>query len=369
MTPSPTTTINHFREDSVTRFFGSLICVRLLFVCVTMAIAPAYAQTAGGSLTVVVNGAVSGNAPPDVTAKSETTGFIFRGMTGATGVYIFPELPAGTYTITAGTGSVTGVHVEAATRFLVNVGTGTEVSGDSIIEPVTSDQGTLIQPRFLLDAPLFVNGTYRNPQQFLTYLPGVASLQSGAPGNPEAPFVSTNPLTNVTINAVTGIPISKAPQGFSIVGGPVGSAEVLLGGLSIVDPQTGLASVPPTVEEITEFRLLTGNLPAEYGRTGGGVEVFIERHGTNALHGKVFDYVRNAALDANGWAVNSFPTIPQTKLEQNEYGATFSGPVFLPEVYNGRNKSFVSFSFNQFRHNSFTTLGYVTVPTNSRAHR
>jgi hypothetical protein len=351
----------------VTRYSSSVLCVCPLFVSLFLAASLAPAQTTGGSLLIVVTDTAGAPASGvDVTAKGERTGATHHAQTAKAGAYLFPELTPDRYTITAGSDSVTGVQVEVATRFQVNIriGSGTQPARNTLAEPVTSELGTLIQPKFYLDAPLFVNGGFRNPEGYLQYLPGVNG------GSAETATVFGALLVPTTVLSTTPVFVNRSPlfnpslsAGVSIAGGPLGSAEVIFGGASLVDAQTGVAASFPAVEEISELRLITGNLPAEYGRTGGGVEIFTTRRGTNGLHGKLFDYVRNDSFDAAGWAVNSFLGGHKTKLRQNEYGVTAGGPVVVPELYDGRNKSFFNFTYNQYRHNSYDTTPLLTVPT------
>ena len=349
------------------RYRRGVLRVCLLFLSLFVVASLARAQTTGGSLVVMVGD--SAGAPVsglDVIAKNERNGATYHGQDSKLGAYVFPELTPGSYTVTAGSDSVSHVRVEAATTFEVAIrgGSREQAAANALTEPVTSELGTYVQPKFYLDAPLFVNGGYRNPEGFLPYLPGVVVAA-------QAPLITPVGAVTAPVTVLPSTPVylSNAPlfsPGFSarasIAGGPLGSAEVILGGASLVDGQTGFASSFPTVEQIGEFRLLTGNLPAEYGRTGGGVLIFTTHRGDNGLHGKLFDYFRNDAFDAAGWAVNSFNR-PKTKLRQHEYGVAVGGPIVVPELYDGRNKSFFNFTYNQYRHNSYETTPFLSVPT------
>jgi hypothetical protein len=99
--------------------------------------------------------------------------------------------------------------------------------------------------------------------------------------------------------------------------------------------------------------MVRANFNAEYGRTGGGVQIFTTRSGGNEFHGALFDYLRNDKLDARGF----FQRTRQVN-RQNEFGATIGGPVFVPKLYNGRNKTFFFFVYSgyRFRQGSPNTL-------------
>ena len=81
--------------------------------------------------------------------------------------------------------------------------------------------------------------------------------------------------------------------------------------------------------------LVGSNFNAEYGHTGGGFEIFTTKSGTNEFHGAAFDYLRNNVFDARGFFS---PVTPVNR--QNEYGVAFGGPVWIPKLYNGRNRTF-----------------------------
>jgi len=95
----------------------------------------------------------------------------------------------------------------------------------------------------------------------------------------------------------------------------------------------------PNPDAITEFRILTSNYSAEYGRNAGGVVSVVTKSGTNALHGSAFDYVRNDLFDANLFFNNS-QGLPKQVLKRNQYGFTLGGPVEIPHVVNGKDKLF-----------------------------
>src|SRR5205085_10791716 len=113
-----------------------------------------------------------------------------------------------------------------------------------------------------------------------------------------------------------------------------------------------------------EFRVLTSTFSAEYGHSGGGIEVFVTKSGTNQIHGTAFDYLRNDKLDAAGWTVNQRrPFLGKSKVRQQEFGASVGGPVYIPKVYNGRNKTFFYFTYNGYRQNAAVGTGVASVPT------
>ena len=108
----------------------------------------------------------------------------------------------------------------------------------------------------------------------------------------------------------------------------------------------------PPQETIGEVRFITNSFSAEYGRSAGGVLVAAGKSGGNQWHGSVYDYLVNTAL-------NSAPSYlgVRNAIHQNDYGLTVGGPVWIPKVYNGRNRTFFFFSFEEFLQNlRFTSL-------------
>jgi Carboxypeptidase regulatory-like domain/TonB dependent receptor len=199
-----------------------------------------------------------------------------------------------------------------------------EVSGAApLIESSTSDLGTVVDQKQVRDLPLSVSGNMRNPESFVFLAPGVSGDTS-----------------NTEIN-----------------GSQDRAKEVLVDGAQATGPESGgtMFTYPP-VEAIGEFKLEAANFSAEYGKTGGGFEVFTTRSGTNQFHGTAFEYLRNDQLDARGFIS---PITPVNR--QNEFGAAIGGPVLLPK-YNGRNRTFFYFVYDGFRYRAGATNQVLTLP-------
>ena len=118
----------------------------------------------------------------------------------------------------------------------------------------------------------------------------------------------------------------------------------------------------PSVEAITEFTVESNGFKAEYGHAGGGMMSFASKSGTNNLHGNVYEFLRNDALDANRFFSNALNQ-KKAVYKQNDFGATAGGPVWIPKIYNGRNKTFFFFSYEGFRNRKGATATSATVPT------
>ena len=151
---------------------------------------------------------------------------------------------------------------------------------------------------------------------------------------------------------------------FSANGSPVATGDVAIDGVSsMVNVNRGLGISPwvPTMESVGEFKLQMGTLPAEYGRSGGSFTNIVIRSGTNDLHGSLYYFHQNSALNANYF----FPRGQGQKLPafaSNLFGFSIGGPILLPRVYNGRNRTFFFYNYEGAREgNGQSTI--ANVPT------
>jgi hypothetical protein len=287
-----------------------------------------------------------------VVAKNEATGSTYTATSEAGGNFRFPSVVIGKYDVTAsrtGFNSVTqsGVNVTVSTttalNITLNVGNAQQtvtVQADATrIETESSDIGTVVTTRQIVELPLALGGVgaMRSPEAFVFLAPGTSG-----PG---------------TANSNNGIFLSK------IGGGQNFGNEVLLDGVSILRTENGSSfdEAAPSVEAIAEFRVLTSTIPATYGRTTGGVENFTIKSGTNNFHGTAYDILQNEDLDANSF-FNNANGAPRPINKKNDYGLNLGGPVWIPKVYNGRNKTFFFFNWEQYQQNIGGTATSI-VPT------
>ena len=133
----------------------------------------------------------------------------------------------------------------------------------------------------------------------------------------------------------------SANIGVSQFGSPATSAT---GGSLPAATALGTTQGLVSVDAMEEFRVQSSSYSAEYGRNPGGQFSFVTRSGTNDWHGSAFDYLRNNVLDANNW-FNNYYGQPQPAERQNDFGGTVGGPVRIPHLYNGKDKTFFFFSY------------------------
>jgi hypothetical protein len=266
------------------------------------------------------------------------------------GIYRVVALEPGIYRITLlkdGFKSIvkSGIelHVQdvASINFELQVGSVSETvtvsAGAPLINTTDASVSTVIDRQFVENIPL--NG--RSLQSLITLTPGVLVVPgtAGAQGEfsvngqrTESNYftvdgVSANTGASVTFNATANAGISGSVAGETALG----TTQSLL-----------------SLDALQEFRATTSTYSAEYGRTPGGQFSFVSRSGTNAWHGTGFDYFRNEALDANNWFSDA-AGIPKTPERQNDFGGTLGGPIWIPGLYNGRDRTFFFFSYEGLR--------------------
>ncbi|HEY6988476.1 MAG TPA: carboxypeptidase regulatory-like domain-containing protein [Bryobacteraceae bacterium] len=324
------------------------------YILLALGLTTLWAQTNQGILAGVIldpsGAAVEGAS---VSAKNQATGYTLNTNSGAGGAFRFPSVPIGLYDITVtdpGFSPVTqtGVSVQISTTTAVNITLSVGKAEQAItvradatkIETESSDVGTVVSTKQVLELPLALGGVgaMRSPEAFVFLAPGTVG-----PG---------------TANSNNGIFISK------IGGGQNFGADVLLDGTSILRSENGSSfdEAAPSVEAISEFKVITANMPAMYGRTTAAVETFTTKSGTNTYHGTGYDIVQNEDFNANSWFNNAFaaqcPSGPgnaacrsqyqRARDNKNDYGVNLGGPVRIPKLYNGRDRSFFFFNWEQY---------------------
>ncbi|MBV8844482.1 MAG: TonB-dependent receptor [Bryobacterales bacterium] len=305
----------------------------------------AFGQT-GGTLTGVISdpgGAVVPNAP--VQARHTESGVVYQGATSATGNYTFSELPAGTYEIEASVPGFkkyirTGITVQQLQTTRVDV----ELEIGQAAEAVTVNE----------DAPLLKTESGDISHNVTT------TTQDDLPiGQIGGIRVSTEVVATIPgVNGIQGVNLGFT--GIAINGSPAGSERIRIDGL---DATYTLGNVyysfgAPSVDSLQEVAIQTSNYAAEYGQSSGAVLSYTMRSGTNRFHGSLYEYLVNEDLNAHGSYSHLRP-----KSRSNDYGGTVGGPVWIPKIYNGKDKTFFFFSFETHPTTTTTSTNYLTVPT------
>ena len=193
----------------------------------------------------------------------------------------------------------------------------------SMLETETASRSQIISNELIANVP--TQG--RNPFQIAWAAPGV--IKSG----------SWRYLRSLDIGGTSGI---------SINGGKEKENEVLLDGISDVQAGRTVMSVP-TMDSVQEFKVLTNTYDAQYGRTGGGIITIVTKSGGNEFHGALWEYLQADNLNANQWELNK-GGIKRPNMAINTFGAQTSGPIYVPKVFNGKNRLFWLLSYEGLRH-------------------
>lgn len=321
-----------------------------------------FAQTETANISGLVSdpsGAAVSKA--EIILKNQDRGTTMETVAGDSGQYAFAAVLPGRYQLTVRKVGfkeadlrdiIVNVHDQIEQNFTLEVGAVSEtviVEGRAqTVNTQNASVSTVVDRQFAENLPL--NG--RSFQSLIMLAPGVVL----APGNNSSGQFSVNG-SRASGNAfsVDGVSANIYAQPANS-GGNTTSGN--LPGFSVMGTTQSLVSV----DAMQEFRIDTSTYAAEYGRQPGGQVIIVTRSGTNQLHGSAFEYFRNDALDANNWFADA--TAQRKAPErQNDFGGVLGGPVFIPHVYNGRNRTFFFFSYEglQLRLPQFNVTNVPTV--------
>lgn len=330
---------------------GSLLLV--LTILLALLPGPLNAQLSTATVTGVVRD-TSGSVVPGATVvlKNVETNVERRTVSNASGNYSFTNIPPGRYTMET---TSTGFRTTKIAEFILTVNqtltldTVLEVGSleqsvqveatAELIESSTAELGAVVSQKQVQDLPL--NG--RNFTQLLALTPGVAPIsvsQNAGAGGFGTPTTAGAQYVFPSINGQTN------RSNFFMTDGINNQGSFL-----------STYAVPPIVDTIQEFKVNSHNDQAEFGSSLGGIVNVVTKSGTNSIHGDAFEFVRNDAFDAR----NTFQK-KVTPFRQNEFGFTLGGPVYIPKLYNGRNKTFFYGGFQEFLFRS-PANSFFRVPT------
>ena len=333
------------------------------------------AQSDRGSIAgTVVDSTGAAVSSASVVARGTATGSVYKTVTTPEGAYRIADIALGSYDVTveaAGFKSTIqrGVQVQIGTVSALNITLQpgdvkeevTVLADAPTLQTESTDIGNVVDRKEIIELPLALGGqgVLRAPEAFVFLTPG-----------------TTGPGTGDNNNGVFQA---------KLAGGQNFGNEILLDGASTARADSGSSfdQTAPSVEALQEFKITTSTIPADFGRTSGGVESFATRSGTNSYHGVVYDIFRNEDLNANTW-FNDFnlgalesgfiqppsgTTLQAARAQfvrpldrKNDYGGTFGGPLRIPKLYDGHDKTFFFFSWEQYRQTQGTNA-QSTVPT------
>lgn len=301
----------------------------------------AFAQTTGELTGSVTDPSGAGIVGAKISLIREETGVALATTSLDIGVYRFTNLQPGAYTLRVTAPGfaetrVSGIAIEVNRITRVNVtlrvgGVQQEVTVSAsaqLLDTESGAKGQIITAAQLQNVPLQT----RNALALMTLTPGVTSASGGVSFNRQG---SDN--TNASSVFVVNGGVRTLSGGF---------VEVLVDGLSITYRRDGAILGTPGADALAEFRVQSGGMSGEFGHTTGGVVNYVTRSGSNDLHGSLFEAHRSTATNARR-AIP--PLAPRPANVFNQFGGTISGPVLLPSLYNGRNRTFFFGSYDGSR--------------------
>jgi hypothetical protein len=322
--------------------FVALLLTSILGVCA------ARAQSERGTITGAVRDASGAVVPGAAVRVTNIATNVAIGTTSNdSGDFTVPDIAAGKYNLRVEksgfrTFVLAGITVDAATtvRADANLELGesrqtVEVQAAAIqLQTQDATSATSVENTLVNDLPLVVSGTVRTPFDLAALTPDAKNL--------------------------------GGDNGFILGGGQAASYGTSLDGISTNTSRalskSWVASNSPSVEAIEQFTAESNGFKAEYGHAGGGSLTYVSKSGTNQYHGSAYEFVRNNDFDSNNF-FNNATHIANSIYKQNDFGATFAGPVWIPKVYKGKDKTFFFFSYEGFRNRTGANGTAFTVPT------
>jgi hypothetical protein len=324
---------------------------------------PVLAQTTSTSiLGTVTDPSGASIAQAKVTARNVRTGVVTETVTTTTGDYAIPLLDVGEYEVTAEAqgfkpetrgGVQLRINEKVRVDFQLQVGSISErITVTSEAPALRTDEvsvGGIVEQRRLVELPM--NG--RNVGNFALLNPGVM-------------FGSRHGYDGMS-GAGGGVPIPGQTIAIVANGQRETNQHATLDGVVATESRVNTVPFSPSPEAMEEVKVLTGSYSAEYGFNSGAQLVMVMRSGTNDFHGAAYEFLRNDKLDAEGFFQNFFtppgaPRVPKTALRQNQFGAVAGGPVWIPGLYNGRNRTFFMFNYEGRRRREPGTIFTGLVP-------
>jgi hypothetical protein len=314
----------------------------LLITLVLFSVTPLIAQVDRGTIGGLVKDP-SGAVIPGATVKiiRIDTNSTYDLVTNGEGLYIAPNLPVGTYRViiqSAGFSTFSREPIEVRAQVEVRVDAALQIGALTEVSTVTADAPLLDVSATSNSSALPSTTVEKLPLIVSVYQRSITDLLQNLPG-----FTSGD---------------SFVPRGS---GGSAGDTEVFLDGAPASEwgiARGGFSEISPLIEQVGEFSVVANGFNAEYGGFGNWFTNVTIKSGTNTIHGSVFDHLGNSALNAKDYFATEV-----TPFRQNEGGFTLGGPVIIPKVYNGRDRTFFFGSLGLFYSRMGASGDLITVPS------
>ena len=342
------------QTDRMLRWISTRISLRVI-VLVLMPVTYTCAQVSTANVAGIVEDSTEARIPDaNVKLINSLTGAENDSKTNRVGIFLLPNIIPGAYSLQIERDGFATVqfsslvlNVGDTKNFVVRMQVGSTMQTINIdgsgIAPNSTDASvsTVVDRQFVANIPL--NG--RSFQDLISMTPGVVSQSPQAIGagygmqgdfsvNGERP--DTNSYTIDGVSADIGV-------------GPLTWHEKLASsGTAAGTTALGTTQSLVSIDDLQEFRVFTSNYSVEYGRTTGGQFTLLTRSGTDALHGSLFDYVRNSTANAADWFAGYNGAYFFVPYRQNDFGGSVGGPIFVPHVFEEQNNTFFFLSYEGF---------------------
>ena len=329
--------------------------IAFVFACAVSLALPLGAQSPNGTMNGRVldpsNKVIAG---ADILVISDATGLQYSGKTNEDGIYVVPNLPPGAYRLQVSKlgfktlikpDIVLNIQDALSINFTLPVGAAFETvtveGGASMINTTDASVSTVVDQTYVKNMPL--NG--RSFQDLILLTPGIVtqSPQTGAGLGQNGEFSVNGQRTESNYYSVDGVSANVGAGSGSIWTDRAGPSGSLAASTAL-----GTTQALVSVDDLQEFRVQSSTYSAEYGRNPGGQFAFETKSGTNQWHGTVYDYLRNGYFDAQDWFNDFFGTL-EPAVKQNDFGGTLGGPVDIPGLYQGKDKTFFFISYEGLR--------------------
>ena len=333
--------------------YRKLFLTTLLFA---LTLSVAVAQTDRGTITGTIVDSSGASVPgATVTVTNTATNSASSAVTSSDGLYTIPSLPPGTYKVRV---EKTGFKASEIAQVALSAGSNSTANmtltvgqvSDTVeissalgaqLQTENAKTSSQISNKQIDQLPLVVSGTMRSAFDLSALTPEAKNIGLGGNAGTQGPGYTSQ---------------------YSIGGGQGGSWGVTLDGASAGTGRFGSTEWAnlntPSIDAITEFAVDTNGFKAEFGRAQGGIMSFSSRSGTNSYHGNAYEFLRNNAFDARNYF-----EVTRSVLKQHDFGGTFGGPVRIPWLYNGKDKTFFFVSAELFKNRAGANSFLASVPT------
>jgi hypothetical protein len=327
------------------RAFGMAWGAILALVAMLLVPGPVLAQAGYGAISGTVQDPTGAVVPSvSITVTNVATNVTTRAVSTSEGRYMALQLPPGSYSISAEAGGFkkylsSGIVVQVDDKLIINIslqlGSSTEtvtVTGEApALRTEDAQTGEVVNNTFIQSLPLID----RSPLDLLRISGNVQSSRTDG--------VTDN---NTRIN-----------------GGRSSGVDFFIDGAATTSGRGhSMTNETPSMDAVQEFKVVTGGISAEYGHLSGGYVEVVTKSGSNSYHGTAYEYMYNDMFNANSWYQNAIGN-RKVHFRQNDFGFTLGGPVVIPKIYNGKNKTFFFVDNEYLKYSQGGSESLISVPT------